>query len=205
MIENTSYEDIRKNWLENKDTIKKEEYELLWNDLENKFNLDKTNLYLELFKKFISNEKIYLDKHENKIVIYDDYTLILKGLDGQERKEIHKWCDKIGLHHQSIVKKKNKKHLYIYKPSIWLWEFTDKNPFSESDEIYQQREIESSLRREREIDKLRNLYCCECYANGYDNDLYRSVYFRGLYCEDCLENTSDGDGGFLSDHKFEPF
>lgn len=204
MINNLTYEDIRKNWNIQKDFVNKEQYELLWNDLENKFNLDNSDYYLELFKKFISEEKIILDKYETRIIVQDEKTLILKGLDGQERKQIHKLCDKIGLHHQSIVAKKNKKHLYIYKPDIWLWEFTCRNPFSESDEIYQQREIESNLRRNRQLEKLRNLYCYECNANGLDNELFRSVYFRGLYCEDCLETTSDGGGGLLSDHKFEP-
>lgn len=205
MINNISFEDIRKNWSEHKDLINKEQYVLLWNDLENKFGLDKTDYYLGLFKKFISGEKIYIGKHETRLVIPDEKTLILKGLDGQDRKLIHKLCDKIGLHHQSISKKKNKKHLYIYKPEIWLWEFTTRNPFSESDEVYQQREIESNLRREKEMERLRNLYCCECYANGLDNDLFRSIYFRGLYCEDCLDTMSDGGGGVLSDHKFEPY
>lgn len=79
-----------------------------------------------------------------------------------------------------------------------MWEYTERNPYSESDEVYKQREIESNIRYEKQIEKLRNLYCCECYTNGYDTDLYHSVYIRGLYCNDCLETTSDGDGGLLS-------
>lgn len=203
MINNKSFEDIRKNWSEYKDKISKEQYELVWNDLIDKFNLDKSNYYLSTFIKFIGCEKIHLEKHETKIIQEDENTLILKGLDGQERKELHKLCDHIGLHHQSIVKKKNKKHLYVYKPANWLWEFTERNPYSESDEVYVLREIESKIRHDKEIEKLGNLYCCECYANGSDKDLYRSVYIRGLYCDDCLETTSDGGGGLLSDHKFE--
>ena len=47
-------------------------------------------------------------------------------------------------------------------------------------------------------------YCCICHENGYETELLHSVYITGLYCNDCLETESDGDGGLLCDHKFEP-
>jgi len=240
MINNISFEEIRKNWSEYKDDISEEQYNLIWNDLINKFNLDKSDDYLVLFIKFISGKKLFLEEYNTKIIQENDDTLIIKGLDGQDRKTIHKLCNHIGLHHQSIKKKKNIKHLYIYKPKKWLWEFSERNPYSENDEVYIQREIESQIRYERQmkknhnlycnsstndsdnddiykhgeidsdiryerkINKMHNLYCCECGTYDSDNELYQSIYIRGIYCNDCLETTSDGVGGLLSDHKFEP-
>lgn len=45
MINNISFENIRKNWSEHKNNITNEQYELLWNDLIDKFNLDKTKYF----------------------------------------------------------------------------------------------------------------------------------------------------------------
>jgi hypothetical protein len=203
---------IRQNWLSYKDEIYNFPYliELLWNDLETKFNIDKNNIYYSLFKKFICNEEIDYNKFslENHIIIekLNNETLILKGLDGEERKNIHILCDKIGLHHESKThpKKKNKRFLYIYKPKIWLWEYTEKNPYSKSEEYYEKRELERLVKKQKLEEKLSRRYCCICDITGLETQLFCSVYIRGLYCGDCLETMSDGDGGLLGDHKFEP-
>ncbi len=204
MINDINYEDIRKDWTKYKNIISKKEYDSLWNDLQNKFFLDEADNFLILFKRFISNQDLVISKYEVNIVLQDKNTLILKGLNGNDRKDLHKLCDKIGLHHQSILKKNHKKHLYIYKPEIWLWEYTIRNPYSENDEVYNQREIEGNLKKEKMLEKLRKSNCDMCGNNGIDTELYHSVYIRGIYCDDCLEIESDGEGGVLSDHKFEP-
>ena len=210
-LKNISSDIIRKNWITYKDIIlyTSDYYELLWKGLEDKFNIDNTNIFFILFKKFINNEELNCDKpiydriHINK---ENNETLVIKGMNGEERKDIHKLCDKIGLHHQSkpYHKKKYKKFLYIYKPKVWCFEYTEKNPYSESDEIYQKRELERKIKEEEIKERLSRKYCCICESNGYETELFRSVYIRGLYCNDCLEIESDGEGGILSNHKFEP-
>jgi hypothetical protein len=74
-----------------------------------------------------------------------------------------------------------------------LREFTKKNPYSKNVEIESYKEK-----------RLRNSYCDICERNGLEIELFYSVYIDGVYCNDCLETTSDGDGGRLDDHKFEP-
>ena len=203
-------EDIRANWSQYKDEIyNTQQYELLWDSLENKFGIDKTDIYLSIFRKFIDGAEINHKKplfdriHINQI---DTNTLVLKGLDSEERKHIHLLCDKIGLHHESKThpKKHNKRFLYIYKPKIWLWECTEKNPYSKSEEYYAKVASEKEIKLKQIEQKKRRQYCCICNTDGFETQLYRSVYINGLYCDDCLEDESDGDGGKLCDHKFEP-
>ena len=40
------------------------------------------------------------------VIPQNENTLILKGLDGKLRKDIHSLCDKMGLHHNSVETKK---------------------------------------------------------------------------------------------------
>jgi len=119
-LKDISSESIRQNWLNYKDEIYNSSYyELLWDSLESKFEIDKNDMYLTIFKTFINNEEINYKKplfdriHINQI---NKETLVLKGLDGEERKHIHLLCDKIGLHHESKShpKKKYNRFLYIY-------------------------------------------------------------------------------------------
>ncbi len=208
-LKDISCETIRQTWTEHKDEMANSPYyEILWDSLEKKFNLDTSDMYLRIFKKFINNEEINFSKplfNQIYITQINSNTLEFKGLDNDQRKNIHLLCDKIGLHHESKTHpKKNKRFLYIYKPNIWLWEYTIKNPYSKSDEFYAQREVQRQINQNKMKEKLSKRYCCICETNGWDTDLFCSVYIRGLYCSDCLETESDGDGGVLNDHKFEP-
>ena len=114
-LKDISSEFIRQNWLNYKDEIYNSPYyESLWNSLESKFEIEQSDIYFTIFKKFINNEEInykkpLLDKiHINQV---NNETLILKGLDGEERRNIHLLCDKIGLHHESKPHpKKNKRY-----------------------------------------------------------------------------------------------
>lgn len=187
-----SNENIRLNWQNYKDELcNTPRYESLWDDLINKSHIDKNDMFLPILKKFISNHNENINiKMLNGIYInqINDETLTIEGLDGYERKEVHQLCDKIGLHHASEKnpKRKKEKIFYIYKPKTWLWEYTEMNSYSYSKE------------------KLSNKYCCICQNTGSETDLFSSPYIGGLYCSDCLENESDGEGGILGDHKFEP-
>jgi hypothetical protein len=86
-------------------------------------------------------------------------------------------CDAIGLHHQSIPKTKGKKHLYVYLPKLWKWEFTAKNPYSEHQPEYY------AERRKQAEERLKRKYCYKCNKNGMEVDLFCSPYTNKLYCE----------------------
>jgi hypothetical protein len=208
-LKNIASNVIRENWSVYKDIINNSPYyEILWKDLENKFNISKNDIYLPILKKFINN-KLFIRKkpylNRITIILEDNKTLILKGLDGFDRRQVHLLCDKIGLYHRSKInlKKTNKKFLYIYKPDIWLWEYTVKNPYSKSDEYYAKRESEYKIKQDQINEKLSSQYCNICNKNGLETELFHSVYIRGVYCNDCLDCVSDDDGGKLCDHKFE--
>lgn len=200
-------ENIRQNWSKYKNEIyNTPDYELLWDNWANKFEIDKTDIFYIILKKFINNEEISLKKPKFQIFPIDEKTMMLKGLSGFERKELHSLCDKIGLHHKSKSNPKNHKSrfFYIYKPKIWLWEYTVKNPYSKSDEYYKQKDIEYQIKQEKYNERLRRKYCCMCQKNALETELFCSVYIRGFYCNDCIETTCDDNGDELSGHKFEP-
>jgi len=199
-VNNLSISYIRENWNNIDIEITNNIIDNAWNNWYEKFNIDKDDFYVNLFKNFIMNNEIIT----NNFIVINDGKLILKNLTSFERKEVHKLCDKIGLHHNSIIAKKNKKHLHIMKPSIWKWEYSEPNPYSEAPEVYKQREEECEERDKRRNQRLKRIECYNCSANALETELYHSVYIRGIYCEDCLGDVSDGDGGVLNDHKFEP-
>jgi hypothetical protein len=165
---NIPYEELRKDWTKYNSLISYDSnmFNNIWKDWINKFNIDTNDIFINTFvsnfREFITKDK-FIDKicksiqcHFNKL---NDKTLIVKGLNSEARKSIHKLCDKLGLHHQSINTGKKNKHLYIYKPEIWLWEFTIRNPYSENDSVYLQRE---QMRENR----LSKKYCSICNTIG---------------------------------------
>lgn len=195
---NISQEAIRQNWNLYKDEIQMDNpfYEMIWKNWSLKFNIDMNDFMVILLKLFIENQEI---KETANIIKKDDKTLIIKGLNGEERLNYHKLCDIFGLHHESIrnPKKKNSKWFYVYKPKEWLWEYTARNPYSKSDEYYGNQEKERVKQQKKYEYKKRSLYCNLCDCNGYDNQLYYTPYFSGLYCEDCVDNEYEGT-------KFDP-
>ena len=72
------------------------------------------------------------------------------------------------------------------------------------DEYYKLREQKQMQQQQKYKEKMKRKYCNGCNITGLDTQLYCSVYVRELYCDNCLETLSDGDGGKLGDHKFEP-
>jgi hypothetical protein len=133
-LKDVSFVYIRENWLDYKDIIiNTPYYELLWNCLERKNKIDKNDVFFYILKKFINNQEIINnDALSNGFIVEEinEQTLIFKSLSNNERKHIHLLCDKIGLHHESKTEYDNCRFLYIYKPKIWLWEFTEKNPYA---------------------------------------------------------------------------
>ena len=202
---------IRQNWNDHIETgiIDSPLYDIIWDDWENKFTECKRNTFYRILKNFVMGEHIgWIQPASGQYVVLQESEsrLVIKGLDSYHRKQVHSLCDSIGLHHQSVLEKNNKykKHLWIYKPKVWRWEYTERNPYSESEECYKQREQLQIQKRENYKEKMKQKYCNGCYSNGWEKQLYCSPHIYPLYCEDCLETLSDGDGGILGDHKFEP-
>ena len=209
-LQNISCDAIRQNWNNHTDydIINSPFYDIVWNDWENKYTEFTKNIFYPILKKFVMGNNIgRIEPYERQyyVIQENENTLILKGLGNDDRKHVHLLCDKIGLHHKSVQNKKNK-HLWIYKPVVWLWEYTEKNPYSKSDEYYKLREQKKIQQQQKFKDKMKRKYCNGCNVTGWDTQLYCSVYVRELYCDNCLETLSDDDGGGgkLGDHKFEP-
>ena len=210
-LQNITSDGIRQQWNNYQDEIKNipSFYDLVWDSWYKKYNIEREDNFVTILRNFIEEKNV-----ENKkplfdriyIIQHDEKTIIIKGLTSEERKDIHLLCDKFGLHHESKfhTKKRNKKFLYVYKPSTWLWEYTEKNPYSKGEEYYRNRELERQEQQNKKREKLSRKYCCICDKTGLEVDLFCSVYIRGLYCDECLETMSDGDGGLLCHHKFEP-
>ena len=208
-LENISCKAIRQQWntYVDNDITNSHLYEIVWKDWETVYAAEcRQNIFYPLLKKFIMGESIsQMDNYQSyyHVIPQNENTLILKGLDGKLRKDVHSLCDKLGLHHNSVESKKNR-HLWIYKPKVWLWEFTEKNPYSKSDEYYAKREQNRLQQQQKSMERLKRKYCDGCDANGWDTQLYCSVYICELYCDDCLETLTDDNGDPLNCHKFEP-
>jgi hypothetical protein len=209
-LQSLTSETIRQNWDIYKNiVINTPFYENIWDEFEIKQELNEKVPFYLLLKYFINNT---MNEYENKnninYEIPNENIMVINKLDGDKRKFLHLLCDKIGLHHDSktikIKKGKHCKQFYIYKPEVWLWEYTEKNPYSKDIEYYNKKELERQQQKLIKEENLRRKYCCICEKNGLETDLFCSVYIRGLFCDECLETMSDGDGNPLNCHKFEP-
>ena len=208
-LQNICCDAIRQNWNNHiiNGITKTPYYDTVWSDWENKYAEFTKNVFYPILKRFVMGNNIgQIESYKNQyhIIQEDERTLILKGLDNADRKQVHRLCDNIGLHHESKQIKKGGKHLWIYKPKVWLWEYTEKNPYSESDEVYQLRDQIQIQIEENRKKRMKLVYCDGCDCDGWDKQLYCSWIVRELYCDDCLETLSDGYGNKLGDHKFEP-
>ena len=183
-LESIVLKDLRKNFTFD-DSPQPEIYEAMWEDLIKTSNIDKECKYFKLFKKFIEKEDIKNVKGLYKI---DNSILRVLNLDGSDRKNLHSLCDKMGLHHESVKSGKNRKDFLVTIPKCWKFEYSPPNPY-EGSSNYQRK---------------KNISCDRCGETGDKCELYKSVCMREIVCENCLENDSDGEGGSLKDHQFDP-
>ena len=206
---NSVCEKIRKQWdrysifFNNDDFIS---YDMIWNAWCDKFSVNRNDDKIKLLYNFISGNIVRNTKNIQIKIINDRRTLILENLSNHQRYLYHLLCDNLGLYHESkTYGRRKKRYLHITKPDIWLWEFTTPNPSSKPRAFYdEQRKRMIEEKRNYKTERLRNTFCDECHQNGYDVELFCSVYVRGIYCLDCLDCVSDGNGDLLSCHKFEP-
>ena len=125
-LKNLSCAAIRQNWNDHIKTgiIDSPFYDIIWSDWENKFTKCKRNTFYRVLKKFVMGENVgrIVPSSGQYIVLQEDESrLVIKGLDNDDRKQVHLLCDRIGLHHQSVLgNNKRRKHLWIYKPEVWL-------------------------------------------------------------------------------------
>jgi hypothetical protein len=189
-LKDISSEIIRKNWIELKEYVLPFMYNLIYDSFINKFKINKYDIFFIMLKRFIDNGEInYKDTLYGRIdVVQVDGTLGLEGLNERERNNICLLCDTIGLHHKqtsynkqlAYPKKNINKCLDIYKPDIWLWEYTEKNPYTKTEEYYDNQELE----KQRKICKfLLESRCYICHIKIWETKLF---YFIGrYYCKDC--------------------
>lgn len=204
-MEKIPKEQIRKEWSKYKDEVdvKSQFYEDIWDDWCKKYKEDKNEIYVKILKSFIDDTAIpkvngILD-HRVTIIKEED-TLNIRHASSYDRAIMHQLCDLIGLHHETKQyggKNNKKKKLCVEIPDNWSWEFTNDL------HLIERERIERKLNPR--IEKMKRMYCRECEKNGLETELFHSAYIRGIYCQNCLDIESDGDGGVLSDHKFEPY
>lgn len=184
-------EQLRRNWTTYANLVSPDLYDKVWIHWSQKFNIKLDEPDIILGREFIENKVVTTNIRQ---IAQNGRELILSDLPNHRRANIHALCDKLGIHHQSLTIH-NQRQLHLYKPDSWLWEFSTKNPYTDP--------VEES-KRNRRRQRLARKYCSECGVTGLEAELFVSPYRYELYCEDCLETTSDGDGGLLCDHKFEP-
>jgi len=206
----TSSEVVRKNWNEYKNDVQIDTtyYNMLWEELYKKFNIDGEEKFIKLLRNLIERKNI---KTSNTVVLENETTLILKNIDTCKRRTIHDLCDHIGLHHVSKTLGKHKQRvLYIYLPTDWCWEFTKENIYDneqlkeerkKKEEEYKKRKEQKRERREK---RKKETFCDGCGICAFDTMLFMSIHFNGIYCENCLETEIGEDGYELSAHKCEP-
>ena len=179
-------------------------YEMIWDNWCNKFSVNKNDDKIKLLYNFISGNTIQNTNRIETKTTNNTRTLIIKNLSNRQRYLYHLLCDNIGLYHESKPCR-HQRYLHISKPDIWLWEFTTPNPLSKPREFYEEHRKRRIAERDNyEMKLLKETFCNGCHQNGYDIELFCSVYVPGIYCMNCLDCTYDGNGDLLSCHKFEP-
>ncbi len=219
-----SCEQIRRDWPKYKDELRDTAfYDMIWNDLEKKRNIDSNDPYLPTLKRFINGEEIICKSAEstgplcNSISIKENI-LYWSGLNTEERSKIHTLCDKIGLDHRS---RGINRIIQIRKSEPWYWEFTmhqtwkkqkpvfarlrlAHQPFPRRAVLSSENPITELVKKENAInEELRNTKCNICHKNGLETELSFSVHFRGAYCDECIYVARGKDGNPLWVHKCE--
>ena len=77
-------------------------YDIVWNDWEQSNRKLTTHIFYPILKKFVNGDDIVSGQidscdHQYYVSQENKTTLILKGLDSNDRKQLHLLCDNIGL------------------------------------------------------------------------------------------------------------
>jgi len=129
----------------------------------------------------------YEPKIKNFLLNDDNLSIVI--INRKERLHLHKWCNKMGVIHESSGNYKNRTFNMI-KPEKWKWEFSN-NELKEK-------------KRKKIQKKMINIFCENCNVNDCDQDLYIHYSGMGPYCEECLHILKTDDDVPLWAYKFEP-
>ena len=167
----TTGETMRQQWDEYSKVVPttSPEYEMLWESWYQKTNTKHDDPNIVILKEFIEDTK--------------KTKLCLENYTSKERATMHVLCDKIGLYHKSTGKKKTSRRLRITKPPVWLWDFTEPNPF-----VKRFQKDKPRMKTEAELlEKLAKFVCDFCDTTGKNANLFVSPYFGNtVVCEHCL-------------------
>ena len=99
LLQNNDCNVIRKN---THNTSMSPYYDIVWNDWEQSHSKLTTNIFYPILKKFVNGDDIVsgeIESGENQYYVLQENktTLILKGLNRDDRKQLHLLCDNIGL------------------------------------------------------------------------------------------------------------
>jgi hypothetical protein len=110
---------IRKYWFLYKDLVEYKLYKEIFNSWAEKFHVKINEPNAILLRKFLCREI----KENNKIALNDN-EMKLYSFTPKDRHMIHRLCDNLGLHHQTVDD-----ILYVYIPDDWSWEYSKPNPY----------------------------------------------------------------------------
>jgi len=180
---------IRKSWNMYADRLNIQQFNAVWDDWCKKFSIyekTKNSGYMNDLKQFIQNQTQKINNPN--IIIVNDQTIKYNHLNSYQRRRMYELCDILGLHYEIKEGDGNfDKVLYVYRPDIWLWEFSEKNPHDKNPHIKNPRGNSKRQKIAAEIHR-QNLeyddkYNCEFLVGciGYDE-------FRGFLADNQSES-----------------
>ena len=171
-LQSLSLECIRRHWNIYEDIIDDYYFDLIFNDWKNKFHKNITSFSLDIIRKFIT------DKVSNISIFY---------LSGKQRKNLHFICDRIGLFHITKVDRLER-YIYIYKPELWIWEFSEENPVTNCGKV-----VYDEIQDKKNLELLSRKYCGKCLKRGpHVDQLYHGDLYCRLLCETCVQTYDNG-------------
>ena len=185
--------DVRKNYQQFKEQLKENpQYEdFLWNTFCRKFDINTTDKYFILLKKFINNEKILINCKDDFFIQKGENTIVLYDISKQNNFHINSLCDHLGLHYE-LKPCQTKYVTYVYKPQNWSWEFTEKNPYVNTcipNPVKQP--VPKKTKKNKNTIQKKNIIMQKCFiCNKIDEDLNMkksSVYSQKIFCKNCYD------------------
>jgi len=190
-----TYEQIRKNWhvylAYGAGKIPDDQFDAIWDDWCAKFRIQdivKKRDYMIILKQFIMNEKI----NNPNVQMINNQSIKYYYSKPHERVRICNMADILGLHHErkSQSRHRDDHAIYIHKPNIWAWEFSEKNPYV--NRLSHSNQMKKAVELQKEHYYLNDKYNCE-----------RLVESIGNRMDTMAMGDIGGYDGFLDNFQFE--